>query len=190
MGRVDVDRGGRDGLLALAAAGLGLIAIWAVLLRESGPLPAFVGIVLVLLALALAARAHLARHRSEAAGNLAFRLMADDPAACFMTDAAGHVILRNLAAEARFGTEVRTLHDALGRHMLHPAELLLRLQGAADADGAAREDVPGHASVLRLTVHRASPEEYFWRADEMALPKDSVVLSDRPTDRRRRRLGS
>ena len=181
MGRVDVDRGGRDGLLALAAAGLGLIAIWAVLLRESGPLPAFVGIVLVLLALALAARAHLARHRSEAAGNLAFRLMADDPAACFMTDAAGHVILRNLAAEARFGTEVRTLHDALGRHMLHPAELLLRLQGAADADGAAREDVPGHASVLRLTVHRASPEEYFWRADEMALPKDSVVLSDRPT---------
>ena len=102
MGRVDVDRGGRDGLLALAAAGLGLIAIWAVLLRESGPLPAFVGIVLVLLALALAARAHLARHRSEAAGNLAFRLMADDPAACFMTDAAGHVILRNLAAEARF----------------------------------------------------------------------------------------
>ena len=181
MGRVDVDRGGRDGLLALAAAGLGLIAIWAVLLRESGPLPAFVGIVLVLLALALAARAHLARHRSEAAGNLAFRLMADDPAACFMTDAAGHVILRNLAAEARFGTEVRTLHDALGRHMLHPAELLLRLQGAADADGAAREDVPGHASVLRLTVHRASPEEYFWRADEMALPKDSAVLPDRPT---------
>jgi two-component system cell cycle sensor histidine kinase/response regulator CckA len=178
---VDVDRGGRDGLLALAAAGLGLIAIWAVLLRESGPLPAFVGIVLVLLALALAARAHLARHRSEAAGNLAFRLMADDPAACFMTDAAGHVILRNLAAEARFGTEVRTLHDALGRHMLHPAELLLRLQGAADADGAAREDVPGHASVLRLTVHRASPEEYFWRADEMALPKDSAVLPDRPT---------
>ncbi len=181
MGRVDVDRGGRDGLLALAAAGLGLIAIWAVLLRESGPLPAFVGIVLVLLALALAARAHLARHRSEAAGNLAFRLMADDPAACFMTDAAGHVILRNLAAEARFGTEVRTLHDALGRHMLHPAELLLRLRGAADADGAAREDVPGHASVLRLTVHRASPEEYFWRADEMALPKDSAVLPDRPT---------
>ena len=181
MGRVDVDRGGRDGLLALAAGGLGLIAIWAVLLREDGPLPAFVGIVLVLLALALAARAHLARHRSEAAGNLAFRLMADDPAACFMTDAAGHVILRNLAAEARFGTEVRTLHDALGRHMLHPAELLLRLQGAADADGAAREDVPGHASVLRLTVHRASPEEYFWRADEMALPKDSAVLPDRPT---------
>ena len=181
MGRVDVDRGGRDGLLALAAAGLGLIAIWAVLLRESGPLPAFVGIVLVLLALALAARAHLARHRDEAAGTLAFRLMADDPAACFMTDAAGHVILRNLAAEARFGTEVRTLHDALGRHMLHPAELLLRLQGAADADGAAREDVPGHASVLRLTVHRASPEEYFWRADEMALPKDSAVLPDRPT---------
>ena len=181
MGRVDVDRGGRDGLLALAAGGLGLIAIWAVLLREDGPLPAFVGIVLVLLALALAARAHLARHRSEAAGNLAFRLMADDPAACFMTDAAGHVILRNLAAEARFGTEVRTLHDALGRHMLHPAELLLRLRGAADADGAAREDVPGHASVLRLTVHRASPEEYFWRADEMALPKDSAVLPDRPT---------
>jgi len=173
-------RGGREGPLALAAAGLGLIAIWALLLRGTGPLAAFVGLVLVLLALGLAIFAHLTRQREGRAGLQAFQLMADDPAACFMTDAAGHVILRNLAAEARFGTEVRTLHDALRRHTLHPAELLLRLQGAADAAGAAREDLAGQASALRLTVHRAGHDSYFWRADEMVSPRESAALPDRP----------
>lgn len=178
-GRVELDRSGWYGPLALAALGLGLIAAWAILLRESGPLPAFVGIVLVMLALGLATRAHFARQRDEMAGHHAFQLMADDPAACFMTDAAGHVILRNLAAETRFGSDARSLLDALGRHVLHPAELLLRLKGAADASGAAREDIPGHASVLRLTVHRAGRDDYFWRADEMAFPADGSILVDR-----------
>lgn len=178
-GRVELDRGGRNGLLALATVGLGLIAAWAAVLRESGPLPAFVGIVLVMLALALAARAYLAQLRGDRAGLDAFRLMADDPAACFMTDAAGHVILRNLAAETRFGAETRSLLDALGLHVLHPAELLYRLRGAAEADGAAREDIPGHGTILRLTVHRAGQDEYFWRADEVALLKDGAAPFDR-----------
>ena len=177
--RVAVQRGGGEGLLTLGTAGLGLIAAWALLWRDSGPLPAFVGLVLVMLALALAGRAHLARHRADLTGLHAFHLMADDPAACFMTDAAGHVILRNLAAETRFGTEVRSLHEALARHVLHPAEWLLRLQGAADADGAAREDVPGQDALLRLTVHRAGRDSYFWRADDIALPQDSSALIDR-----------
>ena len=123
-GRVELDRSGRDGLLTLAAVGLGLIAARVILLRESGPLPAFVGIVLVMLSLGLAVRAYLARIRDAAAGFQAFRIMADDPAACFMTDAEGHVILRNSAAELRFGSDARSLLDALGRHVLHPAELL------------------------------------------------------------------
>ncbi|MFZ1346507.1 MAG: ATP-binding protein [Tabrizicola sp.] len=178
-GRLEVGRGGRDGLLALAGIGLGLIAVWAILLRDSGPVPVFAGIVLVMLALALAAWAHVARRRDDPAGLHAFELLADDPAACFMTDAAGHVILRNLAAETRFGADVRSLHDALGRHVLHPAELLLRLQGAVDVEGAAREDIPGHAAILRLTVHRAGRDGYFWRADDIALPQDSSALIDR-----------
>ncbi len=178
-GRVELERGGRNGLVALAAAGLGLIAVWAILLRDSGPLPAFVGIVLAMLALALAVRAHLARQRDDGARLEAFRLMADDPAACFMTDAAGHVILRNLAAETRFGSDARSLLDALGRHVLHPAELLYRLKGGADATGSAREDVPGHGTFLRLTVHRAGQDDYFWRADEMAWPKDGALPLDR-----------
>lgn len=33
--------------------------------------------------------------------------------------------------------------------------------------------------MLRLTVHRAGPDSYFWRADEVALPKDIVALPDR-----------
>ena len=75
-GRVELDRSGRDGLLTLAAVGLGLIAAWAILLRDSGPLPAFVGIVLVMLALGLAVRAYFARIRGESAGFQAFRIMA------------------------------------------------------------------------------------------------------------------
>ena len=178
-GRVDAWRGARDGTMALAATGLGLIAAWALLLRESGPLPGFVGLVLVLLGLGLALGNHVTRQRREASAGHAFQLMADDPAPCFMTDAAGHVILRNLAAETRFGTEVRALHDALGRAVLHPADLMLRLQAAADADGAAREDVAGHGTILRLTVHRDGRDGYFWRADEMALPKDGAAPGDR-----------
>ena len=58
---MELDRSGRDGLLTLAAVGLGLIAARVILLRESGPLPAFVGIVLVMLSLGLAVRAYFAR---------------------------------------------------------------------------------------------------------------------------------
>ncbi|MBN8631249.1 MAG: response regulator [Rhodobacterales bacterium] len=170
---------GQGGQLVLAAFGLGVIALWAVFLRGSGPLPAMVGLVLVMLALGLALWSWTSRRHADSTAARAFLLMADDPAACFMTDAAGHLILRNLAAEARFGTDVRSLHEALARHRLHPGEMLLRLQRAAETEGAAREDVPGHASILRLTVHRAGDNEFFWRADELDLPEDRPGLQDR-----------
>ena len=52
-GRMQLDAVGRNALLTLGAAGLALIAIWAVMLRDWGPLPAFVGLVLSLLAIGL-----------------------------------------------------------------------------------------------------------------------------------------
>jgi len=176
---MQLDAVGRNALLTLGAAGLALIAIWAVMLRDWGPLPAFVGLVLSLLAIGLWAWKALLENRAEQAGVTAFQLMADDPAPCFMTDGRGHMILRNRASEVRFGSEVQSLHQALQHYVLTPGEVLLRLQSKADVEGAAREDLAGHDRALRLTVHRASTTEYFWRLDEMTLLKDMAVAGDR-----------
>jgi two-component system, cell cycle sensor histidine kinase and response regulator CckA len=164
-------------LLALAVLGLTLIGIGAVILPRSGPMLVFAGLVLAALALLLAIQSGLLRGRLAKQQNRLLQLMADDPAACFLTDAAGHVLLRNQAAEARFGPDVQALHEALASQILEPGALLLRLQKAAEANGAAREDILGRGSVLRLTVHRASETDYFWRADDLALPKDMANVS-------------
>ena len=179
-GRLHLERVGRDGLLALTALGFGLILLWALFFREASLTLPLVGLVLVALALTLGGWGLLAERQSEAESLRAFQLMADDPAPCFMTDAAGHLILRNLAAETRFGADVRSLHDAFGRFALHPGELLMRLQKRAEAEGAAREDIQGASSVLRLTVHRAGETSYFWRADDLDLPRDGTGIAERP----------
>ncbi|MES2817272.1 MAG: ATP-binding protein [Pseudomonadota bacterium] len=172
---VQGERVGRTVLLTVAGSGLVLILVWALALRDSGPFGLLPGLALLALALGLAARDRLRQRRVEDQNLLAFQLMADDPAPCFLTDAQGRMILRNAAAETRFGAEVTDLHRALERHVLSPGELLLRLQAAADATGSAREDLPGHGQVLRLTVHRASADRFFWRADEVDLAGDGKL---------------
>jgi two-component system cell cycle sensor histidine kinase/response regulator CckA len=173
----------KGALLAITAAGLVLIAVWAVVLRDSGVMLAFAGLVLIGLALIMAVLAAITRNRASDEALRIFHLMADDPAACFLSDASGQLLLRNQAAETRFGADVRSLHDAIGRHVLNPGELLLRLQKAAEAGGAAREDLPGRGAVLRLTVHRATDTGYFWRADDLVLPTDMADLLPEPADR-------
>lgn len=162
-------------LLALVAIGSGLSLTWTVLWREGSPVPAFVGLVLMFLALGLLAWRWLMRGQGERQGQRAFLLMADDPAACFLADAAGQVILRNQAAETRFGKDTSSLHAALGDRVLAPGELLLHLQKMAESDGAARKDLPGRNSVLRLLVHRADAEHFFWRAEDLPLSADLPV---------------
>lgn len=179
-GRLHLDRVGRDGLLALTALGFGLILLWAFVFRDAGLTLPLVGLVLVALALTLGGWGLLVERQSAADSLRAFQLMADDPAPCFMTDAAGHLILRNLAAETRFGADVRSLHEAVGAFALHPGELLMRLQKRAEAEGATREEIQGAASVLRLTVHRAAESSFFWRAEELDLRKDSAGIAERP----------
>ena len=142
-------------LLVLGVVGLGLAALWVAFWRDTGPGLPFLGLVLVALALTLAVRDWLSEKQVDRDSLRAFRLMADDPAACFITDAAGRLILRNQAAETRFGQDAHSMHEALGKLSLSPGELLQRLQKAAEASGAAREDLAGRGSVLRLTVHRA-----------------------------------
>ena len=161
-------------LLVLGVVGLGLAALWVAFWRDTGPGLPFLGLVLVALALTLAVRDWLSEKQVDRDSLRAFRLMADDPAACFITDAAGRLILRNQAAETRFGQDAHSMHEALGKLSLSPGELLQRLQKAAEASGAAREDLAGRGSVLRLTVHRADADRYFWRAEDLSLSSGLV----------------
>ena len=167
-------------LLVVAVIGLALIAIWALAFRDGNPVLAFAGLAVLAVALGLAALAVIDRYRVETESLRALVLMADDPAACFITDAAGRLIQRNQAAEDHFGADVRALHEALGQHVLNPGALMLRLQSQAELWGAAREDITGHAAVLRLTVHRASETRFFWRADEFDLPGEMADPVERP----------
>ncbi len=168
-------------LIFLGAIGLGLLALWVLLWPDSAPVLPFIGLVLLALTLAIAVWGRLRAGRAQSESLCAFQLMADDPASCFMTDAGGRLILRNQAAETRFGADARSLQEVLGRHTLNPGELLLRLQKAAETQGAAREDLAGQGAVLRLTVHRADEGRYFWRADDLTLPAGDIgpEISDR-----------
>lgn len=181
-GREQVERVGLLVLLAVGVLGLALVLAWTVGGGEDGLSRLMAGLVLVAIGLGIAFWLMLGRDHHEETQLALFQLMAADPAPCFLTDPAGQLILRNEAAEARFGGDVRRLHEALGRHVLNPGELMLRLQRAADADGAAREDLSGPDGVLRLTVHRAAGDRFFWRADEVALSRDEQFAEPR-TDR-------
>jgi two-component system, cell cycle sensor histidine kinase and response regulator CckA len=170
-------------LLTGAGTGLAMVLVWALFFGGSSPMLALVGLVILALTLGLAALAVLDRYRSETEGLRVLSLMADDPSPCFTTDAAGRMIQRNQAAEDRFGLDVASLHEALGQLVLSPGELLTRLQKVAEVTGAARDDVTGKEAVLRLTVHRAAEGLFFWRADDLGLPKDRVADGPDRADR-------
>jgi two-component system, cell cycle sensor histidine kinase and response regulator CckA len=161
--------------------GLAAIAIWSTGWHDDSRTLLLTGLTLVVLACLLLVAVIFRRIVLRREARLAFLMMADDPAACFMTDAEGRLVLQNSAGEARFGADVHTLHEGLGAHVLHPGEVLLRLQKRAEVQGAASEDIIGHASILRLTVHRAGLARYFWRVDDVELPRHSEMgRKDRP----------
>ncbi len=178
-GRERVERVGLGVLLTLGVLGVGLVLAWALSGGTDSLSRLMAGLVLIAVGLGIAVWLLLSRQPDAEAQLALFAMMAGDPAPCFLTDPVGRVVLRNEAAEARFGADVRALHQALERHALNPGELLLRLQKAAEADGAAREDLPGPGHVLRLTVHRATQDRFFWRTDEVELPRDGQ-LAERP----------
>lgn len=181
-GQVQVERVGLGVLLALGLPGLGLVLAWALNDGSDGAARLMAGLVLVALGLGVAFWLLLGRRPEDAANLAAFRMLAADPAPCFLTDPSGRLILRNEAAEARFGADARVLHRVLERHVLSPGELMLRLQKAAEATGSAREDLVSHGAILRLTVHQASEDRFLWRADEVDLPREGQAFdrSDRP----------
>lgn len=179
LGLGELGRVQKGTFLLVAIVGLAMIVIWALAFRDGNPVLAFSGLAVLAVALGLALLAVIDRYRVETESLRALVLMADDPAACFITDLSGRLIQRNQAAEDRFGVEVRALHDALSQHVLNPGELMLRLQSQAELWGAVREDIAGHGSILRLTVHRASDTKFFWRVDEFSMPEDLAAMAER-----------
>ncbi|HLQ20573.1 MAG TPA: ATP-binding protein [Tabrizicola sp.] len=181
-GRRRVERIGLGVLVILGTVGVGLVLAWAATGGQDRAAQLMAGLVLIAAGGGMATWLLAGQRPSGEADLAAFRLIAADPAPAFLTDPAGHLILRNEAAEAMFGTDVRALHQLLERHVLNPGELMLRLQKQAEVQGYGREDLAGPGSILRLTVHPASEDRFFWRADEVDLPREdpNYERADRP----------
>jgi two-component system, cell cycle sensor histidine kinase and response regulator CckA len=96
------------------------------------------------------------------------KILANDAAPCFTTDAEGEIGYQNAAAERRFGaSDGRSLAAALGDHFVSPGAVLYRLQMRADASGSATEDVVTRRGHTRLSVHRVGKAQFLWRLEEM-----------------------
>lgn len=191
MGPVEWDPGrwSLGGAVGLVAAGLVLAAFWVAGWLGTGQAGLIASTGLVFAGALLGSSELLRARRQGQERQQAFSLMAEDRAACFMTDGAGRLLFRNLAAERAYGTEAASLLEALGRVMLAPGEVLFRLQKEAEAEGHASQDVPVRGGVLRLAVHLAAMDRFFWRLDrfdplpageEDVLPPEPVARSSDP----------
>jgi len=157
---------------ALAGVGLVLFGLAALGWFSLGPAASLVGLSLALAAAAVVLAALLDPGRTKAEEIRIFSQLADDSAAWLSTDPEGHVILRNRAAEGRFGTDARSLLVALSKSLLDPGPLLIRLQTSAAADGSARHDLRVRDGIMRLSVQRSGPERYLWRFEDFRTPSD------------------
>jgi len=165
--------------LALAAAA----TIWASGGAEGGAAIRVVGLALGLLALGLAVRLIWRGGFAALEQRRTFQLVADDAAACFSTDPDGRVILRNRAAETRFGPDAQSVSQALSRVLINPGAALYQLQKQADVAGAARQDILLLHGVLRLSVHRSAPARFLWRVEAFSTPSAQEIELSRPEPR-------
>ena len=154
------------GGLGLVAVGLGLFGLWGLGYLGASPFAALVGLSLAFLAAAVAGVAAIAEQRARAGQRRILELVAEDRAAWFATDEAGHVLLRNAAAEQGFGQDTASMLAALSRHMLDPGQVLRRLQGAAAVSGTAQKDIALTTATLRLSVQRAGTAGFLWRIED------------------------
>jgi two-component system cell cycle sensor histidine kinase/response regulator CckA len=168
------------GQWVIVGIGLVSLAFGAVSGALLASIAGLAGLALLLAAGAVAAMGWHIRQRDQRERQDAFSLMAADSAACFLTDPEGRVVLRNAAAVARFGPDAGSLLTALGKLALFPGALLARLQAEAERDGAARHDLIGADGALRLTVHRATPDRFFWRADAFFAAESAAASAQRP----------
>ena len=102
------------GLVVLVSIGLALIGIWGVGATALASVAGLAGLALVMIGAVLACAALVARRTDAQDRRDSFALMAADSVPCFSTDGAGRIVLRNAAAELRFGTDARDLVE-IGR---------------------------------------------------------------------------
>jgi two-component system, cell cycle sensor histidine kinase and response regulator CckA len=157
----------RRGAWIIAAVGLILVLPGA--FGWAGTATLLVGLTLILTGVALVGVSQFQRHQQRLEHLRMFQLVANDPAALFATDPQGQVILRNMAAESRFGRNAGSILEALSRHAANPAAILLRLQHEASETGAAQADLAGQGGFLRVVVHRSSGQQFLWRIDPFSL---------------------
>jgi len=92
-----------------------------------------------------------------------------DASPSFTTDNEGLIGYQNRAAVDKFGErDGATLVAALSDYFASPAAVLHRLQTAATANGAAREDVVMRRGHIRLSVHQIGSEGFLWRLEDIA----------------------
>lgn len=121
-----------------------------------------------LVAIMLAARAHVARRSHRRATELLTDFIEKDATPSFVTDEDGQIRAGNAAARVQFGeTEGDTLAAALRAFFANPSAVLYRLQCRAKLDGAAREDVVTRQGHLQLAVHLTGDQGFLWRIEAM-----------------------
>lgn len=109
----------------------------------------------------------LVRLRTRGLERRLARLVGEDAAPCFTTDAQGQIGYQNRAAVERFGGRSGgTLVAALGDNFASPSSVLYRLQTRAGTLGSAREDVVTRRGHTRLSVHRIAEGRFLWRFEE------------------------
>jgi two-component system cell cycle sensor histidine kinase/response regulator CckA len=184
------------GVVALAVLGAVMLGVWgadgADPGADRGAVGGLAGLALLMVSAALAVLRWRARTIAGAERRDSFALMGADSAPCFSTDGEGRIVLRNAAAEMRYGVAPEGLVQALGQVTLFPGALLARLLDTARRDGAARHDLPIAEGILRLAVHRSGPDRFLWRVDAFGAhgpqgptPPRTEVLTGRvqgPTD--------
>jgi len=135
--------------LPLAAAGLTLLLVWAILRH------------------ALWRRD--IRERAGVAAVAAF--VAEDTAPGFVTSLDGEILHSNAAAAHQFGPAGPSgLATLFGNVFAHPSSVLRRLRIRAAANGAARETVVTRRGQARLSVHRLPDDALLWRFEEFGTP--------------------
>ena len=180
MTRIALAAQSRLGTLAFVALGICAAALAApdLLLRKA--LFASSCALFILSAL-LFLRARLHEERRRAALSALSSFIDGDVAAGFLTDGNGQVQSCNAAARQRFGDDLAdTIAGTLDRTLANPAGILLRLRSRADSEGAAQEDIFTRQGHLRISVHRAGPQTYIWRTEDLAPASDPADIPSLP----------
>lgn len=103
------------------------------------------------------------------------QVIRDDPAAAFVTDRLGRIVVSNEMARRLAGGDMQRIAAALRSEVSSPGAIFLRMQERARLQTHAREVVAGASGSIVVSVHRLGRGRYLWRLDG---------LSDGPTGAR------